>query len=266
VKNAFVLAPLVFASRFEAIHSITQAVIAFWLFCIASSAVYVFNDLCDRADDSKHPKKRTSRPLANGTVTTGQAIGLWCLFIVIVTASFIYQAQLAQILMFYIVMNIFYSLYLKYIPVIDIAIVALGFVLRVYAGAVAIAVPLSNWMAITTFALALFLAAIKRQKEIIIADQHDIQSYPYVPEWLNIIMLLSGLFTLACYMGFVFNTRQYLAITIPFVMLGLIRYGYLAHYKGWGDVPVDVLLSDSALIVVIVLWLSSVIYILKVYY
>jgi decaprenyl-phosphate phosphoribosyltransferase len=166
IKNSFVLAPLVFARAYFDLASIEQAVFAFVLFCIASSACYIVNDIHDIESDRAHPLKRLTRPLAAGTISVRSAMLLLAILYGALIAGFIAHPPLAVPIAGYIALNLAYSYYLKHQPVLDIFSIASGFVLRVYAGAEGIGVPLSSWMAITTLCLALYLAAIKRRQEL----------------------------------------------------------------------------------------------------
>src|SRR5471032_3256529 len=166
VKNGFVLAPLIFAREFRDTAAVVQAFGAFGLFCVASSATYILNDLRDIERDRSHPVKSWSRPLAAGTVKPATAIALLGVLYAVLIAGVFWSPRTMAVIGAYLVLNYAYSFWLKHQPVLDIFSVASGFVLRIYAGAVAIAVPLSNWMAITTLCLALYLAAIKRRQEL----------------------------------------------------------------------------------------------------
>ena len=158
IKNLFVLAPLLFAGLFTDFNSIISAFTAMLLFCIASSATYILNDLKDIEKDRLHPQKSKTRPLASGAVIPKQAkILMFAFYIFLAISSFFFPLILAVIVS-YLLLNFLYSHYLKHQPVLDIFTIAIGFVLRVYAGAVAINVPVSSWMFITTLCLALYLA------------------------------------------------------------------------------------------------------------
>ena len=166
IKNGFVLAPLVFSGEFLLPDAIQSSLFAFILFCLASSATYIVNDLNDIERDRKHPRKSKTRPLAAGTVSITSALILLGALYVTLIGSWFMAPKVVMVLAAYSALNLAYSLYLKHQPVIDIFTIAIGFVLRVYAGAVALAVPLSDWMFVTTLCLALYLAAIKRRQEI----------------------------------------------------------------------------------------------------
>ena len=142
-------------------ESVANALIAFGLFCIASSASYILNDIHDIERDRTHPVKRHSRPLAAGTVSIRAAVGLLVACYCVLVAGWFWSVDTMLAIFAYLALNVAYTYWLKHQPVLDLFSIASGFVLRAYAGALALGVPLSSWMAITTLCLALYLAAIK---------------------------------------------------------------------------------------------------------
>jgi 4-hydroxybenzoate polyprenyltransferase len=261
VKNTFVLAPLVFARAYGDIPSIERALFAFALFCIASSACYIVNDIHDVQSDRAHPLKRLSRPLAAGTIQMRTVILLLALLYAMLIGGFLIQPVLAVPIAGYIVLNLAYTYFLKHQPVLDIFSIASGFVLRVYAGAEAIAVPLSSWMAVTTLCLALYLAAIKRRQELATAgtDARKVlleYSIPLVDRYAE----MSAVGALIFYSLFVMSTNTKLVVTIPLVIFGLFRYWYVVEAKAAGESPTDSLLTDWPLLICITAWGFACVY------
>ena len=161
VKNSFVLTPVFFTGKFLEVDSVGQVLLAMVLFSLASSATYVINDIHDIDLDRKHPIKSKKRPLASGQVKVPQAIGLLIVLCAALAWGYFLQPNVTFVILGYLALNLAYTFFLKNQPVIDIFAIAAGFVLRVHAGAVALSVPLSSWMFVTTLCLALYLAAIK---------------------------------------------------------------------------------------------------------
>ena len=255
IKNAFVLAPLIFARAYADAASIERAIFAFALFCLASSACYVVNDMHDVQSDRAHPLKRLSRPLAAGTIQVRTAVLLLALLYAVLVLGFLALPAVALPIVGYIGLNLAYSYFLKHQPVLDIFSIASGFVLRVYAGAEAIGVPLSSWMAITTLCLALYLAAIKRRQELATAgtDARKVlleYSIPLVDRYAE----MSAVGALIFYSLFVMSTNTKLVMTIPLVIFGLFRYWYVVEAKEAGESPTDSLLTDWPLMVCVVAW------------
>jgi decaprenyl-phosphate phosphoribosyltransferase len=255
IKNLFVLAPLIFSGLFTRRASALLAIFGTLLFCVAASFVYVFNDLADLPNDSLHPIKRHSRPLASGAVSVTTARVLLVVLGALMMAGSLVSVPLVAVLIVYIALNVFYSLWLKRIPVVDIFCVAAGFVLRVYAGAAVINVPLSSWMLITTLSIALYLAAIKRREELAVqGDAARAVLGEYTLPLLDRFALMSSVCAMVFYSLFVVTTRPVLAGTIPLVLFGIFRYWFLVDRHGRGESPTDALWSDRQLAVTVVIW------------
>ena len=262
IKNTFVLAPLVFARAYADPTSIKLALLTFVLFCIASSACYIVNDIHDIESDRAHPLKRLSRPLAAGTISVRSAALLLAVLYGVLVVGFIVHPPLAVPIAGYIALNLAYSYYLKHQPVLDIFSIASGFVLRVYAGAEGIGVPLSSWMAITTLCLALYLAAIKRRQELATAgtDARKVL-LEYSIALVDRYAEMSAVGALIFYSLFVMSSgNDRMALTIPLVIFGLFRYWYVVEAKEGGESPTDALLTDWPLIACIAAWGVACIY------
>ena len=258
IKNGFVFAPLLFAGLFLDVLAITQTVIAFLLFTMASSATYIVNDLRDIEDDRKHPTKSLKRPLAAGWVSPLQAKVLLAVLYAGLATGFVFQPMIMSVVVAYLLLNIAYTYYLKNQPVLDIFTIAIGFVLRVYAGAMAIDVPVSSWMFVTTLSLALFLASIKRRQELMQSGESarkvlKMYSISIVDKFAEI----SATGALLFYSFFVMSARPELVVTVPFVIFGLFRYWYIVEFVGEGESPTDALLNDRQLVLTVIGWIGA---------
>ncbi len=257
VKNGFVFAPLMFTGLFLDGVAVSQTVIAFVLFSLASSATYVLNDLKDIESDRRHPVKSLKRPLAAGWVTESQAKKLLAVLYVVLATGLFLQPYVMAVIIGYLALNFAYSYYLKHQAVLDIFTIAIGFVLRVYAGAVAISVPLSSWMFVTTLCLALYLAAIKRRQELVQTSQEGRKVLEnYSVSLVDRYAEMSATGALMFYSLFVMNARPEMVVTIPFVLFGLFRYWYVAEIQKGGESPTDALLNDKQLILTVIGWIS----------
>jgi len=261
IKNTFVLAPLVFARVFTNPEMLADAFMAFGLFCLASSAGYILNDLNDVERDRSHPTKRFSRPIAAGTVSKPAAIALLIACYVALVAGWFWSAETMMAIFAYLALNVAYTYLLKHQPVLDLFSIAIGFVLRVYAGALALGVPLSSWMAITTLCLALYLAAIKRRQELAShgSDSREVLRM-YSPALIDRYAEMSATGALIFYSLFVMSANAKLVATIPLVIFGLYRYWYVVERLGGGESPTDAVLSDLPLGIAIVLWVGVCVY------
>lgn len=257
-KNGFVLAPLVFAGEFLDPESLLSAVFAVALFCVGSSATYILNDLSDIEGDRRHPRKRKERPLASGQVTPGVALILMIALYLVIGASWFVAPAVVAVIAVYLALNVAYTFILKHQPVLDIFTIAIGFVLRVYAGAMALAVPVSGWMFITTLCLALYLAAVKRRQEI---SQSGAEARKvlgaYSVALVDRYAEMSATGALVFYSMFVMSARPELVVTVPLVLFGLFRYWYVVESMDGGESPTDALFSDWQLLATVVLWVAA---------
>ena len=265
VKNVFVFAPLVFSRQFQDPDKVAQSLVAFGLFCLAASVCYILNDLRDIESDRRHVYKRWSRPIAAGQVTPREAQFMIASIAVVLAAGFAVQWETMLAISGYVALNVAYTYVLKYRPVIDIFTVAIGFVLRVYAGAVAIDVPLSGWMMITTLCLALYLASVKRRQELAGSSGSEgrrvLEKYSVALVDRYAEMAATG--ALMFYSLFVMSTHQRLTITIPFVIFGLFRYWYVVEQQEGGESPTDVLLYDWPLLAAVSAWVAICVWVIS---
>jgi 4-hydroxybenzoate polyprenyltransferase len=269
-KNLVVLGPLLFAELLFDVPSLLAALGAVVVFCALSGAVYLVNDLADLEGDRRHPIKR-NRPLASGALSEGLA--KWSALALAGTAlagAWALGPSFAVVAAVYVFTMVAYSLVLKNVVVLDVLVLALGFVLRAIAGAVAIDVAFSNWLLICTLLLALFLALAKRRQELTLlaggASEHRriLGEYsPYLLDQMIAVVTAStvvsyALYTLAPETVEKFGTDR-LVWTLPFVLYGIFRYLYLVHRKEEGGNPSQVLLNDRPILVTVALWAATVV-------
>jgi decaprenyl-phosphate phosphoribosyltransferase len=258
IKNGFVLAPLVFTGEFLQRQAIYQALLATLLFCLASSATYIVNDIRDIERDRRHPTKSLSRPLAAGVISVNSAWFLLVALYLPLIASWWLAPKVLLVIVAYLLLNVAYTYWLKHQPVLDIFSIAIGFVLRVLAGAVALDVPVSGWMFVTTLCLALYLAAIKRGQELSqsgtegrkVLEQY---SKPLVDRYAQ----MAATCALVFYSMFVMAGKPQLIVTVPLVLFGLFRYWYVVEVLQGGESPTDALLTDWPLLVTVALWVAA---------
>jgi len=258
IKNGFVLAPLVFSGAFLNVAAVRDAFLAMLLFCVASSATYIINDTHDIERDRRHPKKSKTRPLASGIVSVPTALSLvGCLYAVLVWGWFA-APKVLMVIAAYLVLNLAYTFVLKHQPVVDIFTIAIGFVLRVYAGAMALDVPVSSWMFITTLCLALYLAAVKRRQELCQSGTEGRKVLEkYSVSLVDRYAEMSATGALLFYSMFVMSARPEMVITIPLVLFGLFRYWFVVEALDGGESPTDALLADWQLLLTVVLWVAA---------
>jgi len=266
-KNVFIFAPLVFGLALGDPIRVRAAILVFVAFCLVSSGVYVLNDIADRTADAEHPHKR-DRPIASGRVPVRSAI-VQMAFIAIVsaviTASLPWQAAICIGL--YALLNLGYSLGLKHVVLVDIFIIASGFMLRVVAGAKGIDVQVSEWIVVCTLFLSLFLAIAKRRSEINHVGRGESRRVldDYTPALVNLIMNVSvagmimsyTLYSVSDHVHRVFQTGK-LVYTVPIVLFGTFRYLYLDEKHQSAENPVQVFWRDPSLILTGLAWAAAV--------
>lgn len=258
VKNGFVLAPLVFSGEFLDASAVSHALLAVLLFCLASSVAYIVNDMHDIERDRRHPKKNKTRPLAAGIVSVPMALALLAVLNGALVWGWFLAPNVALVIAAYMVLNLAYTFVLKHQPVVDIFTIAIGFVLRVYAGAMALAVPVSSWMFVTTLCLALYLAAVKRRQEL---SQSGTEGRKVLKKYSVALVdryaEMSAMGALVFYSMFVMSAKPQLVITVPLVLFGLFRYWYVVEELDGGESPTDALLADWQLLLTIVFWVGT---------
>jgi decaprenyl-phosphate phosphoribosyltransferase len=263
VKNGFVLAPLVFSGAFLDVGAVSHAILAALLFCIGSSSSYIINDMHDIERDRRHPTKSETRPLAAGIVSVPNALILLAALYAVLVWGWFVAPGVVMVIAAYLVLNLAYTFVLKHQPVVDIFTIAIGFVLRVYAGAMALDVPVSSWMFITTLCLALYLAAVKRRQEI---SQSGTEGRKVLEKYsvslVDRYAAMSATGALLFYSMFVMSAKPELVITVPLVLFGLFRYWFVVEVLEGGESPTDALLADWQLLLTVVLWVAASVWVL----
>jgi len=272
-KNLLIFAAPLFGRLLLDGSAVARASGAFAVFCALSGAVYLINDVLDREADQRHPLKAL-RPIASGALAPATAVGVAVtLALVALLASTRLGAPFALASLSYFALQALYSGPLKQLVILDVLTIAIGFVLRAVAGALAVAVPISHWLLVCTILLALFLALAKRRHELVLlsdtATTHRtiLQEYsPYLLDQMIAIVAAAtimgyALYTVSAETIAKFGTDQ-LLFTLPFPIYGVFRYLYLVHQKQGGGSPSDLLLHDRPLLTCVVLWVAAVLVIL----
>ena len=274
-KNLFVFAGILFSRRWSDGQALSMSALGALGFCLLSSSIYMINDISDRERDRFHPDKKT-RPIASGELPVWlAAVAAAVLAVGVLSASWIYVREYATVVTIYFVMQLAYSFKLKHVVILDVLIIAMGFVLRALAGVTMVRdagytdTVISPWLMVCTFFLAVFLAFAKRRFELVSlgdnAAGHRKILQEYSPGLLDEMM---GIASASCIIGYSIYTvsdrtmemvSTKLWVTIPFVAFGVFRYLYLVHIKGHGGSPDRILLSDTPLLLNILLWLLAVI-------
>ncbi len=264
-KNLLVLAALVFAGQGSDPAQVATGLLAMAAFCMAASGTYLLNDLLDAEQDRAHPVKR-NRPIASGALSVPAAWTLLAaLFLAALLLAYYIRPAFLGALLVYAGITISYSFGLKNLIIIDVLLVAIGFVVRAIAGALAVEVAFSNWLVVCTLFLALFLALSKRRHELTLleddAHTHREVLHHYSVHYLDQLILIVAGATLITYTIYTCSPEvvdrigsDHLYFTIPFVVHGLFRYLFLLHERTGGGDPSSTLLSDWPLGLTVLLW------------
>jgi 4-hydroxybenzoate polyprenyltransferase len=269
VKSLVVFGALLFSRRFTDGASILHATAAFLLFCATSGAIYIVNDLFDAERDRLHPEKAL-RPIASGALGTVPAmVAVAVLLSGALMAGFTISPPFGAVLLIYAAINFAYSFWLKDVVIIDVMVIAAGFVLRAVGGGLVIDVAISTWLIMCTILLSLFLAFCKRRQELeSLEDAHEHRlilreySVAFLDQMINVVTAS----TVTAYMFYTVSPEvelklgtQHLYLTVPFVLYGIFRYLYLVHRRGQGGSPTQALLTDTPLLLDVALWVLTVV-------
>lgn len=267
-KNLFLLIPLFFAGTFFDVHEYPNVLLGIVAFCCVASSIYIINDYRDIEDDRKHPEK-AKRPLASGAVSKSSAIIICVLLLVVgFTLAYFLRDKFLFVLGIYFLLNLAYSFGLKTIPILDVIIIAIGFVLRVKAGAVLAYIGLSEWLTIMIFLLALFMAVGKRRDDVLLklSSGTDMRKAVkgYNLDFLNILLSLICAVIIVAYFMYTMSaeviqrTGTYrLYYTCLFVLAGIMRYLQIIYIDAQSGSPTKILYKDRFIQVCILLWIAS---------
>lgn len=268
IKNTFIFLPAFFSGELIRTPLLSDLMIAFCYMCLLCSSVYILNDIQDIARDQQHPEKKY-RPIASGAISVPMA---WLLSLVLMVVSisggWFVSPSLVILYLIYLAINLLYSFSLKQFAIIDVCLISVGFVIRLYIGALFIAAPLSNWIVLMTFLLALFLSFAKRYDDILIQKQNgntirrSLDGYNQA--FIQMAMGISAGITIVSYAMYTtspqtiafFKTTQ-LFLTIPFVLMGILRYFQLTMVLHRSGSPVALLFKDLFLQVVLIGWIGT---------
>ena len=259
-KNILIFLPIFFGTKIDQTNLLINCTIAFIGFSFITSAIYIFNDLSDINEDSLHPTKK-NRPLASSLINKSTAWILLSVFFVTGISIFSFALNnwvVIKIVLFYFTLNIMYSLWLKHIVILDITIIAIGFVIRLFIGGILTETKLSHWMVIMTFLLAFFLALSKRRGDVLIYNSTLLKSRKnidgYNLAFLNISMIVSAAVIIVSYLLYTVSVstniqnayNEYLYLTTLFVLLGIMRYFQLITVLNKTGDPTTILYKDES--------------------
>jgi len=273
IKNGFVLAALVFSRHLFDAAYVWRSISAAITFCLLSSAVYLINDIFDRETDRLHPQKR-KRPIASGRVPVAVAIAIAAVLVITsLVSAFNLDTRFGTVSAIYLAQNLAYSIALKHVVILDVMVIASGFLLRAIGGAYAIDVTISSWFILCTMLLSLFLGFVKRRQEIALlednAGNHRRILDEYDRTFLDQAISISTAGSLVTYALYTTSPEvaaklgtPHLNLTVPFVIYGLLRYLHIVYKQGTGGNTASTVLGDRPLLINILLWLLTLVAIL----
>lgn len=272
VKNFLIFLPAFFGGIFDKIDSLSL-LIAFLSFSFLASSIYIINDLKDVESDRRHPKKRY-RPIADGKINLKQAVFTSIfLFIIATSLAFLYLPAATWIILgLYFILNVLYSIYLKHLAIIDLIIVAFGFVFRIIVGALVASIELSYWLLLMTFLFSLFIVIAKRRDDFTTSSStpymlRKVNKY-YNLSFLNTAITIVATLMMVCYIMYTFNSayfvgKDYFAlISSILVIVGLLRYFQAIFVEEKGGSPTDFAFKDTFIQVVVFIWLAIFAYLI----
>lgn len=279
IKNFFVFLPMFFGGVLFERGVILHGILVFFAFCFAASSIYCFNDIVDLEADRRHPVK-CNRPIASGAVSKAQAYGLMLLMLML-SAAFILLLpmeivpRVALVIGCYYVLNLAYCSRLKDFAIIDVCIIAFGFVLRIMAGAVAGGIHPSQWILLMTFLLTLFLSFAKRRDDVLRMNETGEaprkNTSRYNLTFINQAITITGSITLVCYIMYTVSPEviknfhtNHLYLTSIFVLIGLLRYIQIAVVDQKSGDPTKVMLRDRFIQLIVVAWILAFLFIIYV--
>jgi len=260
-KNGMLFIALVFSGQFVSLEPCLLALQGFVAFCLVSSGGYILNDILDREADRRHPKKK-NRPIASGALSVPVA---WVLLVVIwslgITIAWVLSPTFLGVAVLYLATTLSYSFYFKHQVILDVMVIAMGFVWRAFAGAIAIDVKISIWLFLCTAFLALFLGFNKRRAELVnIGDKEGTRAIlaDYSAPMLEQFQAIVTAGVVLCYSLYtVLGSSHWMTLTLPFVLYGIFRYIYLVDKKGEGGAPDETLLRDRPIQLSVLLYLVT---------
>jgi len=278
IKNLFVFVPLLFSKHLFDKEYFLTTLLAFVVFCIASSFIYVINDLIDIEADKAHPVKK-HRPLPSGTISRRSAL-IVAVFLVAFIVILLPQLneEFQYFVIAFVLLNILYSFWFKHIVILDVFSIALGFSIRVLAGAVVISVPISSWLILTTMFISLFLGVMKRHSELIlVAESQNAPSRKVLSQYsLNFadqMATVAAAGVIICYALYTVSERtlaafgtENLIYTTPFVVYGIFRFMYLEYISNKGDNTTKIVFTDLQIILTVIIYtITTVLIIYKIF-
>ena len=263
IKNIVIFFPIIFSNNFYSHENIINVLVAFFIFSLTTSSVYILNDILDYKDDKLHKLKRNIKPLASDRLSLNFSLILFFLFIIVITILLILFPKLIYFILIYLVINISYSFFLKRVKYLEMFLISIGYLIRLFLGSHIIKVDTSFSLAISVFCLAMFVISIKRSLEVLNQETLRIKKLKYSIAILQLVSKISGSIFILCVFIFIVFSNNALIIVLPFLIYVVYEYYKVSFSKNIGEFPIDLIFKEKKILFssLIIIFVTAFIYI-----
>ena len=248
IKNIVIFFPIIFSNNFYSIENITNVLVAFFTFSLTASSVYILNDILDYKDDKLHKLKRNIKPLASNRLSLNFSLILFLLFIIVITILLVLFPELIYYILIYLVINVAYSIFLKRVKYLEMFLISIGYLIRLFLGSHIIKVDTSFSLAISVFCLAMFVISIKRSVEVLNQQTSRIKKLNYSIAMLKLVSKINASIFLLCIFIFILLSNNTLIIILPFLVYVVYEYYKVSFSKNIGEFPIDLIFNEKKIL------------------
>ncbi len=248
IKNIVIFFPIIFSNNFYSIENITNVLVAFFTFSLTASSVYILNDILDYKDDKLHKLKRNIKPLASNRLSLNFSLILSLLFIIVIAILLVLFPELIYYILIYLVINVAYSIFLKRVKYLEMFLISIGYLIRLFLGSHIIKVDTSFSLAISVFCLAMFVISIKRSVEVLNQQTSRIKKLNYSIAMLKLVSKINASIFLLCIFIFILLSNNTLIIILPFLVYVVYEYYKVSFSKNIGEFPIDLIFNEKKIL------------------
>ncbi len=248
IKNIIIFFPIIFSNNIFSLENITNVLVAFFIFSFTTSSVYILNDILDYKDDKLHKLKRHIKPLASDRLSLNFSLILFFLFIIAIIILLILFPELIYFILIYLVININYSFFLKRVKYLEMLLISIGYLIRLFLGSHIIEVETSFSLAISVFCLAMFVISIKRSLEVLNHETLRIKKLNYSIPILKLVSKINGVIFILCVFIFILFSNNTLIIILPFLIFVVYEYYQVSFSKNIGEFPIDLIFNEKKIL------------------
>lgn len=248
IKNIIIFFPIIFSNNIFSLENITNVLVAFFIFSFTTSSVYILNDILDYKDDKLHKLKRHIKPLASDSLSLNFSLILFFLFIIAITILLILFPELIYFILIYLVINVSYSFFLKRVKYLEMLLISIGYLIRLFLGSHTIKVETSFSLAISVFCLAMFVISIKRSLEVLNQETLRIKKLNYSIPILKLVSKINGVIFILCVFIFILFSNNTLIIILPFLIFIVYEYYQVSFSKNIGEFPIDLIFNEKKIL------------------